>query len=126
MAKNRDIITNALKMLGVIGGGAVLSAEDAADALSVMNGIGHGFAAQSIHTGWSDQSLDDPFPLEDKHSHSFTCILAEACAPLFGAAVPPVVAASAFRGRQSIGADYLVIERVSLDGVSVMPSQRRF
>jgi hypothetical protein len=125
MALMLDIVKGALRLINELEAGGVPNAADAQDVLEVANGILAQLAAQNIYTGASDGTLQDMFPLEQKHELGFKAYLAKHIAPMFGGQLGAEVEAQALRGWQLIAADYFAPEPLRVDlALSRMPSQR--
>jgi hypothetical protein len=124
---NRDIVKNALRLIGVLPSGTDPSAEDAEDAMTELNGLLSEMEAADTHIGWSAQTLDDAFLLDEKHERGFAAMLAMECAPLFGVEPMANVVRRASIGAQLITAAYHAPEPLRVDvALQIMPSQRRY
>ena len=126
MATAQDIIDGAFRKLAIIAANESPSAEDADFALTCLNDMCNGWAAQSIFTGFSTlTSLSDEFILEDRHVGAAKALLAEYMAADFGETVPETVKKQAYEGLLAIKADYRPIDTLQIDtGLQAMPSQR--
>ncbi len=77
MATNREIVTDALRMLGVVRSNQQAGADDAALALREMNDLFSDIEGDGIDLGYSPQdNLSDEFPCEDRISASIKPMLA--------------------------------------------------
>lgn len=127
MATARDIIKTALRYISVVPNGAVPSAVESNDALETLNDMVAGWQSQNIYTGAGTLSLDDDFPLDDRHIGAVKYMLAVRLAPEFGMDAPAKIQSLANSGWQLLFADYNGIEDLRVDvGLARMPSQRLF
>lgn len=77
MSTNRDIVTAALRMLGVVGATQSPSADDAAIGLSEMNDLFAELESDGIDLGYPPQdSLSDQFPLDRNAEAATKALLA--------------------------------------------------
>jgi hypothetical protein len=64
MATNREVITTALRMLGVIDGHSAATAEDAALGLTELNDLMEDLSGEGIDLGYPPQdNLSEDFPM---------------------------------------------------------------
>lgn len=126
MATALEVITAAMRRLGVLPSGQSPSAAEASDALEALNDMGASFDARNVYVGWSAVALTDDVILEDRHIEGLKYMLAKRLAPDYGMDVPAEVEKRATDGWQLICADYMAPENLRVDaGLAVMPSQRR-
>jgi hypothetical protein len=120
-----EIVTNALREAGMLGLSESADAGEAAFGLTQLNYMATAWDAQGIHTGWSDVTLSEDFPLEDRHREGVTYLLAAKIAASKGTALPPEAQAAAHRGWNLLAADYKNLETLRVDdGLQALPSQR--
>lgn len=125
MTTLNDIITNAMRRIGVCPVGETPSAEEAAANLSVLNDMMLALPTKGVHTGWTALTLTNAFPLEDRHIEGVTWMLAEAIAPDYGHSLSAEQKKKAVNGWLALEADYKILERLRVDPLLVaMPSQR--
>ena len=83
--------------------------------------------AQNIYTGIGTLALTDTVPVDAKHVEAVKALLAVKIAPLFGIAVPIDVKKMSMTGWQLLKGDFFDTEELrGDDGLSFMPSQRRY
>lgn len=121
----RDIVTNALRDARIIAAEETPSAADAAEGLRYLNQMMTQFAAADVFTGWADLTLNDTFPLEDKHRAGVTAMLQKALSEAFGRPITQDLAMRAQRGESLLLADYADLDPLRMDtAIRRMPSQR--
>lgn len=126
MATALDIITAAMRRLGVLPSGQSPSSNEAADGLEALNDMGASFDARNVYTGWSALTLTDDVILDERHHEGLKHMLAERIAPDYGMDVPRHVAMRALDGWRLIQADFAAPENLRVDiGMVGVPSQRR-
>jgi hypothetical protein len=77
MATNREVITAALRMLGVIDAYSAATAEDAALGLTELNDLMEELAGAGIDLGYPPQdNLSEDFPLDDNTAAAIKPLLA--------------------------------------------------
>jgi hypothetical protein len=77
MATNREVITTALRMLGVIDAHSSATAEDATLGLSELNDLMEDLAGDGIDLGYPPQdNLSEEFPLDDRTTAAIKPLLA--------------------------------------------------
>lgn len=128
MATALDIITGAMRKLGVIPSGQAPSAEEADEALECLNDLCNSWTGKDVHTGFSTlENVSDDFILDERHHGAVKAILAEALAPNYGATVSSELRKQSYQGWLMIKADYRPIQTLRVDtGLQAMPSQRRY
>lgn len=77
MSTNRDVVTDAFRMLTVLDANETLSAEDGALGLRQLNIVYASLSADGADQGWPPQdSLGDDFPLDTVGEAQATALLA--------------------------------------------------
>ena len=108
MTTNLDVIRDALRLLGVLPEAQEPSAEQAADALAVLNDFLEDWSASEIEVGqWPQTSLSATFPAGGDVIATAKATLAVQLAPYYERAIHPAILAQANRGyarllRQSV------------------------
>lgn len=127
MATALDIITGAMRKLGVIEANAQPSAEEAEQGLSALNDMCNAWNAQGIFTGFSTLATTaDEFILDERHHGGVKAMLAVYLAPEYSAAPSPLVMGQAYSAGLLLKADYRPIDTLRVDtALQTMPSQRR-
>lgn len=125
MTTAADIVSSALKMIGVVDAGETPSATDADDGLTKLNDMIQSWAAKSVYTGAPVLALTDQFPFEDMHILGVKAMLAEKLAPDYNKTASADLRREARAGWDAIFADFYVPEKMQVDlGLQGMPSQR--
>lgn len=127
MASMRDIVASAALRLRLVGGGETLEAADAADMLQALNDMMGSWEGRGVVINWSgDLTLNDEFPIADKHIAGVKAMLARRFANESGKPVTPQLEKDAIDGWNAIAADYLLPDMLRVDrALAFMPSQRR-
>lgn len=95
---NIVLVTDALRLLGVVAATDNASAEDAALALRVCNEMLDDWSSRNIDVGWFPQTtLADDAPVNDDAINAVKYSLALLLAPYFGLEPAPSIIASATR-----------------------------
>lgn len=128
MAKTvRDAITLAMKVPNYIGADETPDSAEAQKALDILNAMALGWEADHIHTGWpADTSIEDDFPLEDRHFEGVTYLLAERLAAGRSETLALGNQKIAMKGFARLCADYKAAEVLRMDDGLRMPSQRNY
>jgi hypothetical protein len=125
MTTGRDIVTGALKLLGVTAAGETPSATDAQESLDELNKMALAWDAKGVHTGWTTIGLDDPFPLEERHRSGVEALLAQHLQGSYGDGLTEWATRRAIEGWQLLFADYHRPEQLVVDdGLQGFPSGR--
>jgi hypothetical protein len=125
MTTASDIVSSALKMIGVVDANTTVDATDAEDGLTKLNDMIQSWAAKSVYTGAPVLALADEFPFEDHHVLGVKAMLAVQLAPDYQKEAPPLVQRNAREGWSAIFSDFFVDEKTPVDlGLQGMPSQR--
>lgn len=125
MTTVRTIVTRALRELNLIGADETPDAGEAAKALAALNAMALGWSADNIHTGWSEVTLSDDFPLDARHEEGAVFLLAKRIAGSRGQPLTPQQREYAELGLSRLMADYKTLETLRVDaGLATMPSQR--
>lgn len=106
MATSRQIITAALREIGVLASGETMAAADAADAIETLNRMLASWEQRGVLIGAKfPLALDDTVPIAAREEYVAVLKLAEMLAPSYGATVPPAVAQIAERGFRGMQAE---------------------
>lgn len=126
MATALDIITGAMRKLGVLELGETPSGDEGAAVLDSLNDLCNSWTGKDVHTGFSTlSSTADEFILDERHHGAVKALLAEYIAPDYSVAVTPELRKQAYEGWLMIRADYRPIETLQADaGLQALPSQR--
>lgn len=94
---NRELITSALRMLGVLDADQSASAEDAALGLEQLNDMMLELASEGVDLGFPPQdSVSDDFPLDDSEAAAIKPLLAMQLFTFYPSAkLPPTLPARA-------------------------------
>jgi len=102
-ATNIDVITGALRDLGVISEIQTPSAEQGSHALSELNDMMMEWEEDSLKMGWFEQTLtSDTCPIPAAFKSGVQASLAARLAPNYGATVSAELAAKIISGMQTI------------------------
>jgi hypothetical protein len=115
MSSSAQIVTRALKRLGLVEPGETPAAADAEDGLSALNSMLAGWQADGINV-----SPDVPLPA--KHEEGVVALLAIRLAPDYNRTPSPLVFADADKGMRRLEADYFSAPLASFDSALYMPS----
>lgn len=121
MATALDLITRALRKLGVYAAGEDPDAEDAEDCLAALNDMLAGWSINGIDLAHTTLVLTDVLDVPDDHLEAITLSLAERIASQFAAQVSPVDAAIADQGRAAIRAYHFSIGSLGIDHPAARP-----
>lgn len=81
MATVRDVISAALRKIGIVASGEEADADAAAEALFAFNAMFHGFKAHGVDLTYSDKTLSDDFPIGAHHIEGAVYLLASRLSP---------------------------------------------
>jgi hypothetical protein len=115
MSTSAEIVTRALKRLGLVEPGESPAAADAEDGLAALNAMIAGWEADGINV-----SPDVPLPA--KHEEGVTALLAVRLAPDYNRTPSPLVFADAEKGMERLYADYISAPIAAFDSALHMPS----
>lgn len=104
MATPNDYITRALRMLGVVAEGEVARAEQATDALTVLNAMLASWSNEGVRLELPTLALTDTVPLPANHDDAITYNLAVRVSAEFGIdpkMAPAALADQTFRALQA-------------------------
>lgn len=94
-----DIITDALKDIGVVGQTATPSAEQGSHAVGKLNDLMASMLEDGIDLGWVEiDSTTDTVVIPVGHVSTIKALLSVALSSVYGAEVPPAVAGKASNG----------------------------
>lgn len=112
MATANDVITRALRMIGVLAAGEAASAEDAADALGALNDMLRDWEADGVSLGFAPlSSVGGALGVPDDALRAIKFNLAVELAPEYSTEPSPTVLNTARDTyRQLLGASMLVSE----------------
>lgn len=115
MTTARTLIKGSLRLLRIIAEGEEMSADQARDALEVMNDMLHGLKGEGIDLGYANITLDDDLPLPREHIKPVRFLLAVDLAAEYGSNLTPEVATTAQDGKTILQAAYRRIETLKTD-----------
>lgn len=119
------IVTDAMRRVNMVAAGQDPDAAEADEALRQLNDLMLSLPAKGVHTGWTELTLSDDFPLEDRHIDGVKWMLAEAIVPANGMSLTREQAQKAAQGWLLLEGDYKILETLRVDGgLASMPSQR--
>lgn len=125
MATIQDIVTGALRNLGVIAATEDPEAAVAAKALTALNEMMLALPARGVHAGWSTLALTATFPLEDRHIRGVKWMLAGEICENHGIVLTTKQKGYVQEGLDLLAADYKISDDMRVDdGLRCMPSQR--
>jgi hypothetical protein len=108
MSSSAQIVTRALKRLGLVEPGETPAAADAEDGLAALNAMLAGWAADGINV-----SPDVPLPA--KHEEGVTALLAVRLSEDYGRSPGPILLRDANAGMRRLEADYVSAPLASFD-----------
>jgi hypothetical protein len=108
VSSSAEIVTRALKRLGLVEPGESPAAADAEDGLAALNAMLAGWEADGINV-----SPDVPLPA--KHEEGVTALLAVRLAPDYGKEPSALVYADASKGLTRLEADYISAPLATFD-----------
>lgn len=103
----RDTITRAMRMLGVVIVGNAISDIEAANGLTALNAMMHGWKGQGVDIGHIDLTLNDNIDLADQFINGCTALLAVELSPEFTVPIPAATALAASNGWSALCAEYI-------------------
>jgi hypothetical protein len=126
MATARDIIIGAMKLLNVLEANASPTAEEADDALVMLNDMCNAWTNDDLHTGFSTMDFDDEMPLAESHIGGVKAMLAVYMSDEYARDVSQNLVMRAKQAKALLRAEYLPRETLKMDDALLyMPSQRR-
>lgn len=126
MATARDVVTGALRLIGVLAAGETAQAAEATDGLAALNRMMHGWKARGVDLAHTDLALSDTVALADEYREGLEHLLAVRLAPEYERPPAPglvVVAEEAWRAIQLAYA--APIDLTVETGLLRMPGARR-
>lgn len=115
MATARDVVTGALRELGVIDGIEEAAAEDAAQALAVFNQMLAAWELDGIALGLGTLTLNSTLALPDSHIEALRANLAARLSASFARNPSPLTVEQASRGYRSLQGAYAKRRLLSVD-----------
>lgn len=103
----RDIVTRAMRMLGVVIIGNAISEVEATNGLTALNAMMHGWKGQGVDIGHIDLTLNDNIDLADQFVNGCTALLAVEISSEFTVPIPQAVALAAANGWAALQAEYI-------------------
>lgn len=117
MSSSAQIVTRALKRLGLVEPGETPAAADAEDGLAALNAMLAGWEADGLN-------LSPDVPLPAKHEEGVVAMLAVRLAEDYGKSPGPVLLRDAGTGMRRLEADYVSAPLASFDlALVAMPSK---
>lgn len=128
MSTVRDVVTRALRKLGVAAVDRPAEAEEVDVALQALNDLLAGYASKGALVSFSDyESVSDDFEtgiITAAHRAHVVSVLSKELAPEFGVNLSVEAAMAAEEGDRALRAVFHVAPELSVDkGLRVMPSQ---
>ena len=129
MATVQDIVTGAMRKLGVLHANQTPTATDSAYALDELNGMMKALNGRQVYVNWETRTLTQDFPLEEKHEDGVKAMLACQISSGFGG---DSLVSGELRRQKKMGyarlfGDYHNAEVMGVDNyLDDMPSQRLF
>lgn len=102
----RDVITRAMRLLGVIIAGNAPTTPEANNGLLALNAMLHGWKGQGVDIGHIDLTLNDNVDVADQFLNGCTAMLAVELSPEYGVPIPQAVGIAASNGWSAICAEY--------------------
>jgi hypothetical protein len=129
MATARDVVSRALRLVGVAASDVPVDATDAANGLEALNSMLRGWEARGVYVGHdTDYTLNSTFEtglLPDRYRDPTTYLLAEALAIEYGRPLTMSLSKRISESWKTISANYLSPVNLDVDdGLKRMPSQR--
>lgn len=125
MSTPNDLITIALRKLGVTAAGEVPSADEGQDALNQLNLMMFGFNMNGIDFVHQTLGLASPMNCPPEQEEAVMYMLLERLAGEYGVTLSPVDESRAMESKALMQAWYSVVPTVAMDaGVRFMPSLR--
>lgn len=123
MTTANDVITRALKKIGILAAGETASAEDAADGLTALNDMLYGLELVGVNLGHSALTLTSTVNLPESHIEGLECMLAVRLGPEFEREASPTVQGMAAMTEQLFASLYNATPRMYPDtALQRMPS----
>lgn len=98
-----DLITDALKDIGVVGQTAAPSAEQGSHAVGKLNDVMASLLEDGVDLGWVEiDSTTDTVVIPVGHVSTIKALLSVALSSIYGADVPPAVAGKASSGHSRL------------------------
>ena len=115
MATAQDIITGALKDLGVLERNETPQGQEALDALDILNFMGNAFIHDGIDMEWLDVGLSDVVPYPEDQLGPIRWNLAMNLAPSWNVQPSPILAVMAGNGYKQLQRAYLDPDLLEVD-----------
>ena len=114
-ATAHDVVTRALKRIGVLAAGETADADTAQDALKTLNQMLAGWELHGIRLNPPTYILTDLMQVPDAHIEAITANLATTIAPEFGREVSAYLLKQATDGKAGMQAAYAVVPVLAAD-----------
>lgn len=111
----RQVISKALKRIGILSEEAAMTAPQAVDGLSSLNDMMHGFNAMGIAYGHTDLTLDSVVNVPDEQVRDVVLLLCAELADPYGKSIGPALQRSIDGALSSLQAFYHVPPTAQLD-----------
>jgi hypothetical protein len=109
VATAHDVITRALRTIGALAAGETADADDAQDALLVLNQMLAGWEIEGIRMGLPTLALTDQITVPAQHIEGIVMALAVTLAQEYGRQISPGLMTRATRTRQALQMAYASI-----------------
>jgi len=127
MTLAKDIVTEAIRELGILDSTEEPSSEDTRDTLRILNRMMNGWAAQGVDIGHVDMGPNDEFMLNTEYEHAAVMMLAKEAAGIFNEPVTASLLQAHADSWGVIQAGYIEAPRTEFDRTLLrLPSQRLF
>lgn len=123
MATANDLITWAMKDLGILERNESPQGQESLDALDILNQMCGSWIHDGIDMEWINVNLNDTIPYPDDQIGPIRHNLAIYLAPSFDVQPSPALVAMATKGYAQIQKEYLVISDMSVDS-QLLPIHR--
>lgn len=119
-----EVVTRALRIVGVGVGGEALAAQESASGLAMLNAMLHSWVLEGVGGGHTDLDLTDEMAVPDNHIDAIVYNLAVRAAPELEGSVDQRIADLAVSTFQTLRSAYLDIDDMDMPtGLKRMPSQ---
>jgi hypothetical protein len=122
----RDVIVSALRLIHVLGAGDPVAAHDEEIGLERLNDMLASWATKGVDIGHYPLTINQTFPLEERHVRGAKALLAAELAPDFGKSVTDAVALAARDGWLAIQAEYVLPDDATFDAGIVRTPARKW
>jgi hypothetical protein len=116
-----------MRNINLLPAGQEADAAEATEALRKLNDMMLALPAKGVHTGWTEKTIAENFPLEDRHIEGVKWMLTAKLAVTSSFVLSAEQRQSIAEGWAALRADYQMPEALRMDsGLQGMPSQRTY